>query len=198
MLSLSPGQIQQAMCKTGRSPAPQRHGCLSSKVPHLSTGLFGTAQHPPGTGVTLAPSSSPSPHSKVPNILQPLLLPEEQTLPKTSLSRVRCFEQSSRDSGVWPGAPQGSLHRWNWAGGLAGGHNLSKPTPGGSEPPLAPAEGNSCWLWEAVDLFKLEGKQRQGSLGRRGGSGAGKEGWMVCPVARLWRRTGRQTLHATL
>lgn len=64
-------------------------------------------------------------------------------------------------------------------------HNLSKPTPEGSEPPLAPLmpplEGNSCWLWEAVDLFKLEGKQRQGSLGRRGGSGAGgrRGGWCV-------------------
>lgn len=90
-----------------------------------------------------------------------------------------------------------------WGRGLAVGRNLSKPTPGGSEPPLAPLmpplEGDSCCLWEAVDLFKLEGKQRQGSLGRRGGGGAGgKEGWMVRPVARLWRRTGRQTLHATL
>lgn len=43
-------------------------------------------------------------------------------------------------------------------------------------PLMPPLEGNSCWLWEAVDLFKLEGKQRQGSLGRRGGSGAGEGG----------------------
>lgn len=97
----------------------------------------------------------------------------------------------------------GSLRRQSWGVGLAGGRNLSKPTLGGSEPPLAPLmpplEEDSCWLWEAADLFKLEGKQRQGSLGRRGGGGAGgKEGWMVRPVARLWRRTGRQTLHATL
>lgn len=78
-------------------------------------------------------------------------------------------------------APLGALcTAGTGGGGLAGGHNLSKPTPGGSKPPLAPLmpplEGNSCWLWEAVDLFKLEGKQRQGSLGRRGGSGAGEGG----------------------
>lgn len=67
------------------------------------------------------------------------------------------------------------------AGGLLGGTICQNPSPGVSEPPppaplMPPLEGNSCWLWEAVDLFKLEGKQRQGSLGRRGGSGAGEGG----------------------
>lgn len=49
---------------------------------------------------------------------------------------------------------------------------------------MPPLEEDSCWLWEAVDLFKLKGKQRQGSLGWAVEQG-GKEGWMVRPGARF-------------
>lgn len=186
-VSPSPRQIQQATCKTSKSPAPQRRGCLSSKVPHWRTGLLGTAQCPPGTGVTLSSSSSPSPHSpkQQQSPQRPPSLLRSKPSPKSSLCHVRCFEKPSRDGGTWPGAPRGSPHHWNWGAAWGAQFIQTHPQEALSPPPgptdASPGWGNSCWLWEAVDLFKLEGKQGQGSLGRRGGSGAGgsRGGWCV-------------------
>ena len=35
---------------------------------------------------------------------------------------------------------------------------------------------NSCWFWEGLDLFKLKGKQHEGSLMWRSGGGAERRG----------------------
>lgn len=65
---------------------------------------------------------------------------------------------------------------------------------------------SGCWFWEGMDLFKLKGKQHEGSLMWRSGGGAERRGGGVggCtppPVTVMVMVTAgdrRQTLQATL
>lgn len=53
-------------------------------------------------------------------------------------------------------------------------------------PPKCPSSlCNSCWFWKGLDLFKLKGKQHEGSLMWRSGGGAKRRGggWRLHPAA---------------
>lgn len=137
------------------------------------------AQHhvprcPKGSGVTLVFQSS---LSKAAKLLTPF------THPSIPRSKPDLSPQQGREKALLPrmlpgGAKWGTGARVHQADGAGGVAQFYQNPP---QEALGPPGGDSCWLWEALDLFKLKGKQREGSLGRRGGGGAGgrRGGWCV-------------------
>lgn len=115
----------------------------------------------------------PLPSNKTPRSSIPRSKPHLSPLSKQALG--------GKSPGPTDATKRGRWHASRRSWGLAGGSAISQTPPNPPRRLRAPPGGDSCWPWQAADLFKLEGKQREGSLGRRGGGGAGgrRGGWCV-------------------